>query len=73
MNEEKALAVLETLPEEKRGLLPSIGSDSNYDPHEVRKTLKLLAEGDLTEEQLEEYEKDDGRLRAYVALKSSAT
>jgi len=38
-----------------------------YTPLEVREILKLLAEGDLSEEQLDAYAEDDGRLRTYAA------
>ena len=32
-------------------------------------TLKLLSKGDLSDEQLDMYEQDKGRLRVFVALK----
>ena len=39
-----------------------------YTPIEVCELLKLLAEGDLSEEQLDAYAEDDGRLRTYAAI-----
>ena len=70
ITEAKAIAMLE-------GGLTSVGRVDaafkplkvrTYTPIEVRELLKLLAEGDLSEEQLDAYAEDDGRLRTYAAL-----
>jgi hypothetical protein len=41
---------------------------SHYTPKEVLKFLKLLSQGDISDEALEEYEQDANRMRAYAAL-----
>ena len=43
--------------------------NTDYEPSDVLETLKLLSKGDLSDEQLDIYEQDKGRLRVFVALK----
>ena len=40
----------------------------HYSPSDVLEILKLLAEGDITDEQVDAYEEDANRMRAYAVV-----
>ena len=79
MTEAKAIAIMnktEIAPASTPASTPvsTPGPEVNkYSPRDVLETLKLLSKGDLTGEQMDVYEENAGRLRAYAAvLKSRA-
>ena len=73
MTEEKAIERLDaadgTAPDTRQSV-PEIArlEAVKYNPADVLEILKLLAKGDLSDEQLDAYEQDRGRLRAYAAV-----
>lgn len=67
MTDAKAFAILRGTPEDiaKAAATPA---PVHHTPTSVLETLKLLSKGDISDEQLETYEEDANRMRAYAAL-----
>ena len=68
MTQEKAFNLLRGAPEElTKAKVAEVAFDGVYTPAGVLESLKLLADADLTDEELEAYEEDASRLRTYAA------